>query len=235
MTNISTTLSLAHADRCFVFGDIHGCLTALEVIWHHIQPTMRDRVICLGDYIDRGPDSKGVIDFLIDAQTQTQLTCLLGNHEQMLLDCDADPELWTYWCKYGGQIALASYDYDEVPVEIGLDFLPASHRAFLQQLLPYAESERYLFSHACPVMNKALGDHDINELRWARNISTQPHQSGKTAIFGHMSQQSGRVLCAGPHRCVDTSMSGWISCLELGRQQVHQGNQWGQYRTDHLA
>ncbi|MEY2863656.1 MAG: Serine/threonine-protein phosphatase 1 [Pseudomonadota bacterium] len=222
---------IAPASKLWVLGDIHGCLPALKRLWQQLQPTLNDHVVCLGDYIDRGSDSKGVIDFLIAAQTQTQLTCLMGNHEQMLLDCGTDAELWAYWCRYGGQQTLASYGYTDAPVERGLDFLPAAHVTFFKSLHPYAEHEHYLFSHACPVMHKPLSDHTIKELRWRHIMSDEAHVSGKRAIFGHVSQYSGLVYQSGPHVGIDTSVSGWISALEPDTGQVHQADRSGDYRS----
>jgi len=67
-------------------GDIHGCLRALERLIERISPGEYDKLIFLGDYIDRGPDAKGVVDFLLQLSRRTQCVFLRGNHEQMLLD-----------------------------------------------------------------------------------------------------------------------------------------------------
>ena len=71
--------------RKFAVGDIHGCLHLLKKLIDIIQPTNEDTIIFLGDYIDRGPDSKGVIDFLIDLKDKTNCIFLIGNHEDMML------------------------------------------------------------------------------------------------------------------------------------------------------
>jgi serine/threonine protein phosphatase 1 len=71
--------------RTIAIGDIHGCLGALDALLAAIGPTQEDIVVTVGDYIDRGPDSKGVIERLMELQSQTQLFPLMGNHEEMML------------------------------------------------------------------------------------------------------------------------------------------------------
>ena len=73
-------------ERLIAIGDIHGCLTALDTLLDAIAPTSSDIIVTLGDYVDRGPDSRGVIDRLIELGRQTRLIGLLGNHEEMMLD-----------------------------------------------------------------------------------------------------------------------------------------------------
>src|SRR5438128_6850305 len=71
--------------RTLAIGDIHGCLTALDTLLGFVRPTPEDRLIFLGDYIDRGPDSKGVLNRLIELKRIRRFICLRGNHEIMML------------------------------------------------------------------------------------------------------------------------------------------------------
>ena len=77
--------------RLFAIGDIHGCSRALKAIFAEMNPTPQDTVVILGDVVDRGPDSAGVIDMLLAWRAQTNLVHLVGNHEEMLLQVGTRP------------------------------------------------------------------------------------------------------------------------------------------------
>src|SRR4051794_34181621 len=82
--------------RTIAIGDIHGCSTALDALIHAIRPRPEDVIVALGDYINRGPDARGVLDGLIELGRYCRLIPILGNHEQMLLDARANRRL-TRW------------------------------------------------------------------------------------------------------------------------------------------
>jgi len=90
--------------RTLAIGDIHGCLSPLKQLWEVIDPQPEDRIIFMGDYVDRGPDSKGVIDFLIGLQQQDfNLTLLSGNHEEKFCLSRIDQTDLAHWLKdWGG-------------------------------------------------------------------------------------------------------------------------------------
>jgi serine/threonine protein phosphatase 1 len=84
--------------RLLAIGDIHGYLSKLEKLIAEVRPTTEDQVVFLGDYVDRGPDSKGVIDYLIEfAKSFPKTVFLQGNHEQMMLDFMHDVEPIPGW------------------------------------------------------------------------------------------------------------------------------------------
>jgi serine/threonine protein phosphatase 1 len=95
--------------RTIVTGDIHGCATALKTIIEAIQPTEQDTLVFLGDYIDRGPDSRGVVEQVVALAERCTVVPLLGNHEEMLLAAlEGGQSEVRYWRKFGGDVALAS-------------------------------------------------------------------------------------------------------------------------------
>src|SRR5689334_8625527 len=97
------------AMRILAIGDIHGCSTALDALLNAVRPDANDLVVALGDYVDRGPDSIGVLDRLLHLKNGTQLISLCGNHEQMMLEAKDDEGKFKDWLKNGGDAALASY------------------------------------------------------------------------------------------------------------------------------
>ena len=88
--------------RTLAIGDIHGCLAPLEHLWKIIDPQPEDRIIFIGDYVDRGPDSKGVIDFVISLQPDFDITCLTGNHEEKFFLARIDHTELAHWLEAWG-------------------------------------------------------------------------------------------------------------------------------------
>ena len=96
--------------RTLAIGDIHGCLTALTTLLDFVAPAADDRLIALGDYVDRGPDSRGVLDLLIALHARGRLVALRGNHDEMMLEARAGPtENHSMWLACGGLHTLQSY------------------------------------------------------------------------------------------------------------------------------
>lgn len=211
-----------------VFGDIHGSLLALKTLWSQLKPT-QEEIVFLGDYVDRGSDSQSVIDFLIGIKQNYNARFILGNHEEMMLACRCAGDYWPNWIKYGGDQTLLSYGISDIEPQ-DLTIVPESHWGFLNQLLPYYETDHFIFTHACPNMSKPLKQQTNEELRWWPNLSDQKHVSGKKVIFGHMSQRSGTPNYYGQNLCIDTSITGWISCFDTDGKIVHQATQAGEYR-----
>ena len=149
------------AERIIAIGDIHGCRRALDALLDEIAPTADDIVVTLGDYVDRGPDSRGVIDRLIQLGRQTQLVPLIGNHEEMMLQVIRHGEPHHAWLRYGAVETLESYSFDG-----NLDFLPPEHNEFFDSLGDYFEHDNYFFTHAAYAPDVALADQTAEMLRW---------------------------------------------------------------------
>lgn len=217
------------AERLIAIGDIHGCRVALETLLDAISPGQGDIVVTLGDYVDRGPDSKGVIDTLIDLGKRTRLVSLLGNHEEMMLAVVRDGAAHHNWLRYGGVETLDSYHFDG-----DLDFLPPDHDQFLDSLGDYFVFEDYLFTHAAYDPETPLEHQTSDMLRWYSLTDglPAPHQSGRIAVVGHTANRDGEVLDAGHLICIDTFCygGGWLTALELNSRTVWQASQEGTMR-----
>src|SRR5258707_9775940 len=98
--------------RTIAIGDIHGCAAPLTAVLAAIKPAEKDMLVFLGDYVDRGPDSRGVIETVLALQNQCRLVTLLGNHEVMLLDALERGAEGAGWLQYGGAETLASYGWE---------------------------------------------------------------------------------------------------------------------------
>ncbi len=108
--------------RTIAIGDIHGCSAALDALLEAIRPRPEDCIVTLGDYINRGPDSRGVIERLMGLQGYCHLVPLLGNHEEMLFEALAGGYPLDYFLGVGGDATLDSYGTDR-----DLSFIPDDH------------------------------------------------------------------------------------------------------------
>lgn len=163
--NETPQFSLPEGIRIYAIGDVHGCLGLLKRLEERIEHDARDcglnaGIIFLGDYIDRGPDSKGVIEHLSGGSfAGLSAGFLMGNHEDILLEALAQPMLVREWLRWGGLATLASYgvslpsvgdpaERDEAIAAAMSEALPPHHRSFLERLeLQYRVGD-YLFVHA---------------------------------------------------------------------------------------
>jgi Calcineurin-like phosphoesterase len=214
--------------REIAIGDIHGCSLALQALLSAIEPGPEDTVVTLGDYIDWGPDSRGVLDQLIGLARRCTVVPIRGNHEEMLLGAREGRSDVQFRLKFGGRDTLASYGLGEDPSKI-----PAEHVRFIQGCPDYFESVRYIFVHAYYDPHLPLHRQNWNGLRWSSlPPSPEPHCSGKMAIVGHTPQKGGEILDLGFLKCIDTFChgGGWLTALEVNTGQLWQANQDGELR-----
>ena len=134
--------------RHLAIGDIHGCITALTTLIDFVAPRADDTIVTLGDYVDRGPDSRAVVEFIIDLDKTHNLVPLRGNHEIMLLDSREMNSWYEAWLGYGGEATLLSYA-PAADVEGSFADIPDSHIDFLEnRLISFYECESHFFVHA---------------------------------------------------------------------------------------
>jgi len=217
------------AGRLIAIGDIHGCSAALAAVLSALKPHLTDTIVTLGDYVDRGPDSRGVFEQLIALGRRFRLIPILGNHDEMLLNIlDGHRYLLNDWLAFGGAATLASYDC-VLPEEI-----PAEDIAFLRACLPWYESEDHFFVHASYLAKVPLKKQPPDVLRWAalRDRLPGPHRSGKIAIVGHTAQKNGEILDLGYLKCIATCVygDGWLTAIDVYSGQVWQADKDGQMR-----
>ncbi len=213
--------------RHLAIGDIHGCAKALATLLEYIRPHADDVVVTLGDYVDRGPDSKGVIELLLALRERCRHVPLRGNHEIMMLDA-RDTESWLVpWLSYGGEMTLASYGGS-------FDNIPAEHFDFLENsLLPYYECDTHFFVHANARAEVPLQQQPDSARYWQRFRDPAAHLSGKTMVCGHTPQDSGVPIRNDHAICIDTKVyadHGWLTCLDVESGTIWQSNEAGERR-----
>jgi serine/threonine protein phosphatase 1 len=218
--------------RTLAIGDIHGCLKPLKSLWEAIDFQPEDRMIFLGDYVDRGPDSKGVIDFLIRLQQQrSDVVFLSGNHEEKFLLSQMDLTDRNHWFEaWGGIQTLESYGPN------GFEDVPESHWEFLRKAKPYFETESHIFVHATLEADIPLSQQLPFTLIHKKFGNPRPHMSGKAMICGHTAQKSHLPLNLGHAVCIDTDpgRGGWLTCLHAETGDYWQTNFNGDLRLGSL-
>jgi serine/threonine protein phosphatase 1 len=201
----------------YAVGDIHGCLEPLVRLLDKIQPRPQDQLVFIGDYIDRGPHSKEVVDHLLALPYRGIF--LMGNHERMLLDFlnGEDQEIFL---ANGGQATLRSYGGDP-------DNIPESHRTFFHTLRLMYETPEYLFVHAGIRPMVPLAEQAERDLVWIRQEFFQfVGRFPKPVVFGHTPLR--QVLLAEDRIGIDTGCvyGGKLTALRLPGREVVQVAGW---------
>ncbi len=168
--------------RLIAIGDIHGCFISLKIlIEDKIKPQKSDKIIFLGDYIDRGSQSKEVIDYILNMQfIGINIITLMGNHESMMMDAFKEDRYIPLWLFNGGDKTLTSFGWP-APTKI-----PDPYLSFFQNLKYYFHFKNYLFVHAGfndQILNPF---NDTYQMIWTRrDYYTHPVFKEKTIIHGH--------------------------------------------------
>ena len=222
----------AHMARTLAIGDIHGCLTVLQTLLEFVEVTDDDFLITLGDYVDRGPDSAGVLDWVVERTEMGQLAPLLGNHEIMMRQAfNGGPEL-DAWLSVGGKDAVASYQRRGLSGDL-ID-IPESHRKLLfLDGLNYFETETHFFVHANALSDCDLADQPEFMLFWERWQGMRRHKSGKIMVCGHSALRDGWPAHDPNSVCIDTRVygdTGWLTCLDIRTNEFWQANHKGETR-----
>jgi serine/threonine protein phosphatase 1 len=182
----------------YAVGDIHGESEMLRELLARLPLADGDRVVFVGDYVDRGPDSRGVVDALLEFSRTRACSFLLGNHESMFLDFlgRRGPAYFggDAFLMNGGDRTLASYGYFDGESPDPESFrLPPEHEAFFRGLRLWHLEGDYLFVHAGigrdllveDDVRYALRRTRVEDLLWDRSSMDLPHKLGVTVVYGH--------------------------------------------------
>jgi serine/threonine protein phosphatase 1 len=187
--------------RTYAIGDVHGRADLLDAALRRIErdaPQGQGRVICLGDYVDRGPDSRAVIERLMHGERTSDVTCLKGNHEALLVEamrirCSRTRHRWL---ANGGLQTLASYGGED------LDLVPLAHLRWLEGLPLIARDARRTFVHAGLRPGVPDIEQDSEAMLWIRERFLRAPASAfeRHVVHGHTSTWSGKPKAASPER-----------------------------------
>jgi serine/threonine protein phosphatase 1 len=218
-----------NTERRIIVGDVHGHYDGLMMLLNAIVPNAADRVYFLGDLIDRGPHSAKVVDFV----RQNSYSCLLGNHEQMLMDSFPNPqkneELLQGWLYCGGQMTLDSYKGNRSKLLEDIDWL---------QTLPlYLDLGDIWLVHAGLDPAIPLEEQTREQFCWIRDrfhYIKAPYFPNKLIIIGHTitltlpGVPKGNLARGQGWLGIDTGvyhpLSGWLTAVDMTYEQVYQVN-----------
>lgn len=227
----------APGQRLYAIGDVHGRADLLGSLFKAIDadasrhPDRQCITVLLGDYVDRGPASRQVIDLLIARSRARRTVCLAGNHELMLLGFLAEPETWEAWAQCGGMQTLLSYGIrsamrltPEQAQALSTDFaraLPPEHRDFLAALPLTFESGDVLFVHAGLKPGTPLDQQKAEDLAWIREeFLSFKGDFGRFVVHGHTPVEAPDRY---PNRInIDTGAyaTGRLTCLIVEDDQL---------------
>ena len=223
--------------RTLALGDIHGCLTALKTLEEFVPFTPEDRIVALGDFVDRGPRSRQVVDWLIARYLRGALIPIRGNHEIMMCAARRDLAPLGEWLSCGGDRTLDSYAPPERGGSGRLADVPDSHWEFLRsRTLAYYETRTHFFVHAGADYDVPLDQQADYTLYWLPFNNPPPHHSGKIMVCGHTVQRDGRPRSIGHAVCIDTWVygDGYLTCLDVQSGEYWQANERGETRRGSL-
>ncbi len=215
----------SQSGRTIAIGDIHGHAAALAGVLRLVEPRPADTVVFLGDYVSRGPDSRGVVRAVMDLRARCRVVALTGNHEEMLLDARNDPEALAMYVAVGGDAGL-------VMPRGGRHDRSLSHEEweFVEALAPCHETDTHFFVHANYAPNRHLADQDRQTALWLPlDPPPGPHFSGKTVVVGHTVRIDGTVLNLGHLVCIDTGcgFGGLLTAFDVGGGSLWQVDEEG--------
>ena len=207
--------------RTFIIGDIHGCLDMLKKLMDKIAWSPdNDRLIFLGDYIDRGENPKGVVDYILDLTGRSSLVeCLKGNHEAMLLDFLTGRDRFMFIIN-GGWKTLESYGMYESREDDSA--IPSEHRAFYESLKLYVELEDYYVVHAGFKPGLDIKKQTEDEMLWIRkSFVSSDFDFGKKIIFGHTPFKEPLIMQNKIGLDTGAVYGNSLTCLQLPEMIFH--------------
>ncbi|MGV3504646.1 MAG: metallophosphoesterase family protein [Adhaeribacter sp.] len=214
----------------YAISDIHGCSrTFRNLVEEQLQLQPSDELYLLGDYIDRGPDSKGVIDYILELRARgCQVFTLMGNHEAMLLETWEDAAFLPQWLRNGGDATLTSFGLQDIRR------LPEAYLLFLDQLEYYLELPDYLLVHAGFDFSAGTPLANLEAMLWIRQFTVDTAFLGdRRIVHGHTPTPHTRIgqNLADPKArvfnidggCVYKNHPefGFLTALDLDTRQLH--------------
>jgi serine/threonine protein phosphatase 1 len=231
----------------YVIGDIHGRAHLLEQLMRDVPWDLdHDKIVFLGDLIDRGKDSPGVIDLVMKLSSANQnVVVLRGNHEQMLLDCIEYGELNWLIPENGGQSTLKAYGINLAEIEDISDIkIPEEHFEFLHTLPYFHEDEQAIYVHAGLIPGELPAETDPDILLWTRDLDFYRNYHGKLCFFGHtpthyLPKDGRRKFGIYIHgSCVGIDTSGQedspLSCINVENFALYQAYPTGRTEVERL-
>lgn len=232
----------------YVIGDVHGRPLLVEQLIRNVPWDLEnDKIVFLGDLIDRGNGARAVVDIVMNlARANKNVIVLRGNHEQMLLDCLDYGDLQWLIPENGGLATLSAYGFKLEDLKDVSDIkIPEDHVSFLRSLSFYHEDEQAIYVHAGLVPGESVSETDPDVLVWTRDLDFFKGYDGKLCFFGHTPTQylprDGRNRKFGIYihgSCVGIDTSGEsdspLSCIQVETFTLYQAHPSGITEVERL-
>lgn len=216
--------------RTLVISDIHGELELFDRLLKETQyDAAEDQLVLLGDYVDRGPESKGVLTRIMELKKEGAVV-LSGNHDAMMVAAANDAAVRERWERIGGLPTLQSYDASIETMEMPTTESFLEHVAFLQDLDYYYETDDYIFVHAGVQPGMPVQETDPSILTWIREEFFEHYNGEKTVVFGHtptfsLGGTSDSDVYFGDNKVIGIDggavFGGQLNCLELPSKKTY--------------
>lgn len=217
--------------RTLVISDIHGELELFNALLEKVKyDATEDQLILLGDYIDRGPDSKGVLNRVMELKSKGAIV-LRGNHDEMMVHAmDDEPKARDRWARNNGTVTLKNYDSSIGKIEMPDSELFRTHVDFIRSLDYFHETDDYIFVHGGVEPDVPVSKSDPYRLIWIREEFYLGYKGEKTVVYGHT--PTSILLGKGNHNVyfgennvigIDgaAAYGGRLNCLELPSKDVY--------------
>lgn len=214
----------------YAIGDIHGCDTALTTLLSELNPSPDDTFVFLGDYIDRGPGSRQVLDLLMTFAKTHDTLLLKGNHDIMMEQARNQPEILFNWLRFGGLETLKSFDITPAPGWHAQ--LPKMYWEFIRTMQSYHITDEHIFVHAGLETGISMDMQDEQHLFWNK-YNIPDRYDHRQVICGHTARKDGQIANFGHTICIDTFCYGgqWLTALNVTSGKFLQANENGQTRS----
>ncbi len=222
---------MSHHGRLLAIGDIHGHRRALHHLLDAIALTSDDRLILLGDYVESGEDSAGVLDCVQSLLMKGNVRALLGNQEELMRDALVNDAAFTHWANERGRATVASY-LESTTADIR-QHITRRHGHLLQRLALWHEEPEAIFIHADVDHDVPMHQQRSDVLLWRKPSRRRGHVSGKAVVCGHTPQLNGKPAQCGNVYCIDSAIKhgGWLTCLDVLSLHCWQTRDNGDRRT----
>jgi len=212
-------------NKIFAIGDIHGCLDKLQRLIQDIAADpVNDTLVFIGDYIDRASGGRDVVDYVLGLKKNYQkVICLCGNHESMLIRYleGLDENMYL---QNGGMMTLNTYGIfrSDAPRERKAK-IPADHLRFFESLLPYYETDQFIFVHAGLLPGIPLTGQTAHDLQWIRQeFIDSDYDFRKRIVFGHTHVSAPLVTANKIGIDTGAVYGGRLTCVELPTLKFYQ-------------
>lgn len=211
--------------KIYAIGDIHGCCKALQSLFSQLPQGAK--YVFLGDYVDKGVDSKSVLEWLLNFAKTNNVIFLRGNHDILMMEARADEASFQKWIAAGGDATLKSFGITGSYDACWHQKINEKYWTFLESTIAYHVIDHWIFVHAGLEPNTPLAQQTEDYLYWKKQEIPVKYGNERIVICGHTSQKNGKIANHGHTICIDTFAYGgqWLTAFEVASGKCFQSKE----------